>query len=254
METALKQIHTLVLMSTTQLSSFSFKYFNDELQLLARQRTGYTVYHGHSYTRTTVDREAFTSPTNYGMTPDDEHRFYGLWKWGQSRLARQPTIKASELRTLEKVRQQDDNETNFTDTEEIVGDYTLMISDMMPMPLGQRTYTTPAGFLRVWDGTGFSSSDRMPIPRPSNRQPSGEPPSEALVNISKIEEQREGCGPLQHPKRLCGRIVNVAVWENPHWELLANLGNVVGRFFRFRNVREEFHPQFGRRKLNDSGQ
>jgi hypothetical protein len=78
----------------------------------------------------------------------------------------------------------------------------------------------------------------------------GDPPSEALVAISKICEVRTGQGrqpPLTAPERLCGRVVNVVIWEETHWEIIVRHEVAVGGFIRLRNVGERFHQELGLR-------
>ena len=72
-----------------------------------------------------------------------------------------------------------------------------------------------------------------------------DPPSTALVSLSKIKESREGRPPLPVVKRLCGRVVNVAIWEEPHWSILTKSGTRAGRFVRLRNVHEGFFDDVG---------
>ena len=77
-------------------------------------------------------------------------------------------------------------------------------------------------------------------------QHNNDPPSEALVEISKIKECRNGRPPLSTPQRLCGRVCNVVIWEQPHWDTVANQNNVrIGDFIRLRNVQESFFPEIG---------
>ena len=42
---------------------------------------------------------------------------------------------------------------------------------------------------------------------------------------------------LDPPKCLCGRVTNVAIWEEPHWDLIREVLRV-GSFIRLRNVHE----------------
>lgn len=80
---------------------------------------------------------------------------------------------------------------------------------------------------------------------PQRRQ--DDPPSETLIAISKIKECRDNRKPLIIPDRLCGRVVNVAVWEEPHWDTVTIDNNVkIGDFIRLRNVQEHFITAYGR--------
>ena len=92
-----------------------------------------------------------------------------------------------------------------------------------------------------------SKCHRYPFAILAPAQPNNDPPSEALVAISKIKECRDGRPPLTIPQRLCGRVMNVAIWETSHWNLVGHLK--VGEFIRLRNVKESFFPEIGIRCL-----
>ena len=72
-----------------------------------------------------------------------------------------------------------------------------------------------------------------------------DPPPEALLAISKIKDTREWREDLRTAQRLCGRVVNVAIWEEPHWAILAQPSTKLGDFIRLRNVCESFLPEVG---------
>ena len=72
----------------------------------------------------------------------------------------------------------------------------------------------------------------------------GDPPSEALQAIANAigciqqsADDGDNASSLESPKSLCGRVANVAVWEEPHWDLVAEILQV-GTFVRLRNVHE----------------
>jgi hypothetical protein len=75
----------------------------------------------------------------------------------------------------------------------------------------------------------------------------GDPPCEALLSIASVIESIKtadgdsGTGDdvasLEPPTCLCGRVVNVAVWEESHWDLVREVLQV-GSFIRLRNVHE----------------
>jgi hypothetical protein len=95
------------------------------------------------------------------MTAMDADRFMDLWKWGQARLANFSTIKQSDQRTLEQIGLEDDRGMEVDNgASNTMGDFTVMVSDIIPMPESQKSLISPVGFLRVWDGTGPSKSDR----------------------------------------------------------------------------------------------
>ena len=45
---------------------------------------------------------------------------------------------------------------------------------------------------------------------------------------------------ISAPKSLCGRVVNIVIWESSHWELIQEAKHLfaVGKFIRVRNVKE----------------
>lgn len=98
----------------------------------------------------------------YNVTAAEAARFTDLWNWGQTRLANYSTIKQSEQRTLEQIGLEEDRGIGIDDdgTSVTIGDFTVMISAIIPMAESQKNEMTPVGFLRVWDGTGPSKSDR----------------------------------------------------------------------------------------------
>jgi len=53
------------------------------------------------------------------------------------------------------------------------------------------------------------------------------------------------------PKSLCGRVINVAIWEKPQWDLITSSHDSIsiGKFIRLRNVNEECLPSSGLRCL-----
>ena len=65
----------------------------------------------------------------------------------------------------------------------------------------------------------------------------GDPPAEAMVQISSIIEKLEDAGmvKLDTPKAACGKVANVLVWEETHWKLITE-HIPVGCFVRLRNV------------------
>jgi hypothetical protein len=73
----------------------------------------------------------------------------------------------------------------------------------------------------------------------------GDPPCEALQSIASVIESmksadvdnRNDTALLEPPKCLCGRVANVAIWEEPHWDLVREVLRV-GSFIRLRNVHD----------------
>ena len=139
---------------------FDLQEFRGELQLRAQRSTGFTVYRG-SANNTQFDPAALSAPGKCTMTVACEQRFHSLWQWGKFCLSHNITIKASEQRFLEQVLHQDDARVATGDTsQDFVGDFTVMVTSILPFPRHMRNQITPAGFFRIWDGTGFSDSDR----------------------------------------------------------------------------------------------
>lgn len=71
----------------------------------------------------------------------------------------------------------------------------------------------------------------------------GDPPSQALQAIATAVERIKAVddagdvSTLEPPKCLCGRVMNVAVWEEPDLHLVKDTLSV-GTFIRLRNVHE----------------
>mmetsp|Transcript_35829 Transcript_35829/g.47438 ORF Transcript_35829/g.47438 Transcript_35829/m.47438 type:complete len:431 (+) Transcript_35829:273-1565(+) len=147
------------------------------------------------------------------------------------------------------------------------GDLTVMVIAVLQPSLSctsrNDTVGPVRGFLRVWDGTGPPQSDPLP---PSFIEK--DPPSEALISIANIlqgnptkssthptntttpfqnptthsttntSNNEMDIPPPPPPKSLCGRIINVAIWEKPHWDLVREKDSFirVGYPIRLRNV------------------
>jgi len=124
--------------------------------------TGYAVYNFRtSCNRSddTFDRDCLSTPQgNLTLHEEAKQRFHALWKWGQTRLAQFPTIKEVTQRTLRQVSHQD--EATLESENEIVGDFTAMVTAILPFPNLMVSGCTPRGFLRLWDGTGPPICDR----------------------------------------------------------------------------------------------
>lgn len=112
---------------------------------------------------------------------------------------------------------------------DIRGDTTVMVTSILPFPAMELNGCTPRGFLRVWDGTGIPISDPYPI---SEHCGEDDPPPEALIRLAATC-QKVGIEP---PIQVTGRVVNVAIWEEEHWEQVKD--SPLGSFLRLRNVKE----------------
>jgi hypothetical protein len=102
-----------------------------------------------------------------------------------------------------------------------------MVTGVYSTPSGDLIGNVPRGFLRVWDGTGIPISDPNPIGEQSE---GGDPPPEVLTCLAAAC-RKSGIDPST---QITGRVVNVVVWEDPHWEQVKDLQP--GTFVRLRNA------------------
>lgn len=109
------------------------------------------------------------------------------------------------------------------------GDITVMVTSIWPVP-SVDSDSLPRGFLRVWDGTGIPISDPHPL---GERNEEGDPSPDALLRLADIC-RKVGIEP---PTQVTGRVVNVAIWGEAHWEQVKDL--LPGSFLRLRNTWEE---------------
>ena len=188
-------------------------------------------------------------------SPSDFEHMHHLWQWAQNRLMTQPTIIKSIRMTISALSQDDDNRNNFPHHEECQGDLTVMITAIFPA-FQPWSHFSPRGYLRVWDGTGRPSSDPSPSPEYNCEISKYDPPSEALLCINKIIHAVNKVNNqeiLTAPKKLSGRVVNVAIWESSGWEFIQKqiaVKNIyVGKFVRLRNVKEGTLPNSSTRAL-----
>jgi hypothetical protein len=81
--------------------------------------------------------------------------------------------------------------------------------------------------------------DKIPIEEPSSEILSSLACVVDYLRRDKEDSQIEG---LQPPKSLCGKIMNVVIWEDSHWNFIrrsvANNQLTVGNFIHLRNVKE----------------
>ena len=146
MNSSLSAQHTSLTISRLLL----IKDYNGGLQLTGFE-TGcsYVVCREHEFIP--VASESFT------VTEGDKTRAFGLWKWGQNRIMKTPTIRRESRVTIGQIG-------NFSQNADSMGgafsdrDLTVMVAAKFSTPTQARA-PLPAGFLRVWDGTGASESD-----------------------------------------------------------------------------------------------
>ena len=75
-----------------------------------------------------------------------------------------------------------------------------------------------------------------------NLVPQNEPSSEALSSVATIMENsmKSDNESIQPPHCLCGRVINIVVWESDHWDLIKRANDMfgIGKFVGLRNVKE----------------
>lgn len=166
------------------------------------------------------------------IAADEDEYLQTFWDWGQERIATRPTLKRMQRIKLSEVATMDEP-----------GDCTAMVCGLFET---QRLSDSPIprGFLRLWDGTGPPSSDPLPSQGPAALAmiANGDPPSEALValhstigTLNNSPYRTETTRVLSEVVSVCGRVVNVAVWESHHWDFVKR-NMRVGDFIRQRNV------------------
>jgi hypothetical protein len=160
-----------------------------------------------------------------------------LWLWGQQRLATHPTMSPNCYLSIGGVG---DSNNSIAETS-VSGDLTAAVTSIIPMPENLRHRDTPRGFIRLWDGTGPSRSDPLPLDESiiGMSQPH-DPPEQVLVEIEKIlacMSSSSGHRIVEAPITLCGRVINAVIWEEELWNLIYNEAVVqIGSFIRLRNV------------------
>lgn len=160
-----------------------------------------------------------------------------LWLWGQQRLATYPTMTPSCYLSIGGVG---DINNSIAETS-VSGDLTAAVTAIIPMPENLRHRDTPRGFIRLWDGTGPSRSDPLPLDETiiGISQPH-DPPEQVLMEIEKIlacMSSLSGHRIVEAPIVLCGRVINAVIWEEELWNLIHREAIVhIGSFIRLRNV------------------
>jgi Telomeric single stranded DNA binding POT1/CDC13 len=238
-----------------RLNNVRLSQWNQELQLLGNRyvKSKYIVFRDDSddnclSTMTTV---AVSEEDNFNVSEEEEMELLDLWEWGQKRLRTYSTMKSVYSFKISDLMPQDDRGSE----QRHQGDLTVMVAAVFEVPLEIQSCVRPRGFLRVWDGTGPPQSDNLPLNSENalRATKNGDPPTEALVKIAKIvrklEVFRENPD-LQPPTKLTGRVVNVAIWEKQHWDLVVAGAIYVGCFVRLRNVKDEIFKESDMRALS----
>jgi len=221
--------------------------WKDEIQLLGVGEASYVVFRGNlDDPDATTEISVFPSSQNSIVTDEDMERGINVWKWAQRRIRLHATMKAEHSFKLSDVSPQDSTQMELLgqQQQDSRGDLTCMVSAILPVEHTEATdAVSPRGFLRVWDGTGPPTSDRLPIDTPIAREAvqTGDPPAAALVKlvsmIKKIRKLRQNPD-LLPPKQLTGRVVSLAIWEPQHWDLIQEGIVTVGSFIRLRNIND----------------
>jgi hypothetical protein len=195
------------------------------IQLLGRKMSSYVVIQKPMH----QDFQLIpTAQTAFDFSPSDEARSQELWHWAQHFVQQHPTMKSQHSFTINDLKEQFSGEPDC--------DLTVMVTAKFVNTVESGGGTQPCGFLRIWDGTGFGSSDSLPIDSPQAKQSQrqGDPPPSCLIKVRDIlrDYQKEN---MQIPKALCGKVVNVVIWEESYWKFCQEHVNV-GSFLRMRNV------------------
>jgi len=179
-----------------------------------------------------------------------------MWHWGQRRLAGRQTVNPKHAFPLSSLSEAFDGASNGP-VQTVNGDVTVLVSAIIPLG-SSAGKNKPYGYLRVWDGTGSSQSDELP---PELRESqvakvaleNGDPSLEALRAVQKGFKNSVNGQLDEPPISLCGRVVNVAIYEKEHWGLVhtgSNFPNdagqnfqrgpvVVGSWIRLKNITYE---------------
>mmetsp|Transcript_39941 Transcript_39941/g.96365 ORF Transcript_39941/g.96365 Transcript_39941/m.96365 type:complete len:1004 (-) Transcript_39941:2686-5697(-) len=179
-----------------------------------------------------------TAKDEFCFDENDEKKSQTLWHWTQHFLQQHSVIQNEKSFTLQQM-------VGLPEGNNSDKDMVVMVSGLFSFPPEQQDGRTPYGILRIWDGTGQSTSDPLPMQLVAARhaQRKGDPPPEALKKISDVigalvaangvqDVHKKGWQP---PKALCGKVANAVVWEETYWDMIQkNLS--VGSFVRMRNV------------------
>jgi hypothetical protein len=218
--------------------------WNDEMQLMGLRMSSYVVCRDESVVPGGTSEWSIrpTARTEFSLTLADESWFAALWQWGQGRLLSHPGMKLSQSFKLCDMQRQEHGQIESYGDEHTRGDLTVMVASVIPVPEDLTSGVSPRGFLRVWDGTGFPASDPLPLATAaaSDAVKNGDPPSEAIIAMAAIIRNLNRARPdsnLQLPKAVTGRVANVAIWEDSHWQLVTKVVRA-GSFIRLRNVQD----------------
>ena len=233
--------------------------YNGDIQLVGRRNSSFYVVRPRNEKLMMESPqgqgwvESYTASKPSMLDVDDYLRMRELWRWGRQRFSEHPILHGKERISIADVGPVDDLERAMAGVpiERTVtnGDLIAMVTAIIPQPPEQVSDRTPWAFLRLWDGTGRPESDPFLVDGLVARQAmqEGDPPASVLMAISKIgptltkdvsgDDESEAFEP---PKCLCGRVINVAIWEGEQWERIRSneSGIRVGKFVRLKNVND----------------
>lgn len=219
-----------------RLKCVGVQVYNNQIQLLASSGRGSSIVvvrpKGTQHSAGEWQLEA--SPETV-FQADDVALFQQQWNWGQKRLLSHPTMRVvSRFRVADIGHLPINSETGLQDA-------IVMVTSMFEAHSVHdgRESMLPRGFLRIWDGTGPPQSEKLPIATAEANEAvlHGEPPSAVIGCLATLvhEMDEEGEDPIEPPKSLCGKVANLAIWEDPHWDLVMKTLRP-GKFVRLRNI------------------
>lgn len=227
--------------------SIELQEWQEEIQLMGVRASSFVVCRkeavGNGNTGWTL---LPTSKSHFDVSDFEKKKFASMWEWGQQRLCNYPTVKASVSFKLSDVQRQGSENVELYNDENSRGDATVMVTAIIPRT--SEIADHPHGFLRVWDGTGVPLSDPLFNfnPQALESVADGDPPVQAVVRLADLVKKLGRLGPnkkpLLEPCAVTGRVVNVAVWEASHWELVKDVIRI-GTFIRLRNVQDNKMPE-----------
>ncbi|GMI06572.1 hypothetical protein TrLO_g3163 [Triparma laevis f. longispina] len=180
-----------------------------------------------------------TAAKSFTFTLQDAKTARDTWSKMASFVEKKGTIMEKDKAFgIDKMNDDFDKKDSVIDPSTVNGDLTCLVTAVIPNP-DQADRNTPFGFLRVWDGSGKSQSDPLPAESPFAKDAiaKGDPGVDAMISVHSASKSRK----QKAPPSLCGRVVNVAVWEAPHWEYITNgwMGGpkiAAGAWVRLRNI------------------
>lgn len=228
-----------------RLNDVEIQNWNDNIQLIGTGKSSYVVFRGSVEDPTTTTALALfpTDAENFVTNDAMKGHMLDFWRRSQRRFMLHPTMKPEHCFKLSDLSPANNLQLLSSEETNRRGDLTVMVAAIIPVPENCVSSITPRGFLRVWDGTGPPISDPLPLDSAEAIESirSGDPPSSTLIVIADIVEKLQNLRQnpdLCPPKALSGRVANVAIWEQEHWQLVFEKVIKVGLFIRLRNVQD----------------